>query len=104
MIEHIDIKDKKEFVFQGDKLVQYKSYGDGWWLYKRYNQYTNFNFMGWELVKGKKDMQPNGDVVYIYPSSRLFGTYGYFLPKRTTEEEADQMHTKMCQISIKSQK
>lgn len=99
-----DIKDKKEFTFQGDKLVQYKSYGDGWWLYKRYNHYSNFNFMGWELVKGVRRKQPNGEIVYIYPSSEQFGTYGLFLPQRYTEEECDKSHTKKVEEEMKRKK
>lgn len=96
-----DIKDKKEFKFQGDKLEQYKSYGDGWWLYKRYNQYNNFNFMGWELVKGVKGKQPDGKIVYTYPSSEMFGPYGLFLPQRYTEEMCDEVHLKKVEEAEK---
>lgn len=96
-----DISDRKEFTFQGDRLEQYKSYGDGWWLYKRYNQYSDFHFMGWELVKSVRHKNPDGEMVYTYPSSEQFGTYGLFLPQRYAENDCDLAHIKKVEEDSK---
>lgn len=90
-----DIKDRLEFKKDGDILRQFKSYGDGWWLYKRFNQYSNFNFMGWELVKGVRHKNPDGEIVFVYPSSEQFGMYGFFLPQRYTELDCDKRHNEL---------
>ena len=34
--------------------------------------------MGYEVVKGIKTVNPDGTVVYRYPCSEEFGTYGFF--------------------------
>lgn len=90
-VQYTEIKDKKEFKFQGDTLVQFKDYGDGFWLYKRF---TGKRHMGWELVRGIRFKKKDGTYGMRYPSSEQFGPYGRFLPPRTTVEEIDDMHDK----------
>lgn len=34
---------------------------------------------GFEVVRGKKYKNPDGNIVYIYPSDEQFGTYGWYL-------------------------
>lgn len=34
--------------------------------------------MGYEVVKGVKRVNPDGGIVYIYPSDEQFGMYGFF--------------------------
>lgn len=84
-----EIRDQKEFKFQGDILIQYKDYGDGFWLYKRF---TCKRHTGWELVRGMKFKKDDGTYGMKYPSSEQFGPYGRFLPPRTKEESIDRMH------------
>lgn len=75
------IQEQKVFTFNGDTLKQCEhNEATGLWLYERY---TNGRLMGYELVKGVKTKQPNGEVVQVYPSSERFGTYGWFYPPRT---------------------
>lgn len=34
---------------------------------------------GYEVIKGKKHKNPDGSVVYAYPSDEQFGSYGWYL-------------------------
>ena len=34
--------------------------------------------MGYEVVKGVKIMNPDGSIVYVYPSDKHFGVYGFY--------------------------
>lgn len=34
---------------------------------------------GFEVIRGKKYTNPDGSVVYCYPSSEDFGVYGYYI-------------------------
>lgn len=73
-----DIKDKKEFTFEGDTLKQsYCAVPDkNIWVYERYNHLGRL--IGYEVVKGVKVKNPDGQVVYKYPSTEQFGQYGFF--------------------------
>ena len=65
-----DISELKEFEKYGDVIRQIRHYPEtGWWLYDRGSHY--------EVVRGKKHTNPDGSVVYVYPSSEDWGTYGY---------------------------
>lgn len=69
-----DIKDLKEFKKYGDTFKQIRNNPEtGWWLYERPTHY--------EVVKGKRYKNPDGEVVLIYPSEGDWGTYGYTIPK-----------------------
>ncbi len=77
-----DIKDKKRFTFEGDTLVQ-KECVDAEkhiYIYERYN--SSGRLFGYEVVKGVKTKNPDGNYVYKYPSSEQFGQYGYFIAKK----------------------
>lgn len=75
-----DISDKKEFDRNGyhytqiladdeKKVYLYEMTPIEW--EKKYDQY--------ELVKGKRYKNPDGEIVYIYPSDEDFGTYGWYI-------------------------
>ena len=69
-----DISELKEFSKYGDTFKQIRNNPDtGWWLYERETHY--------EVVKGMKYTNPDGSVVYVYPSEKDWGTYGYTIPK-----------------------
>lgn len=74
-----DIRDKKEFSLEGDTLKQKYCYDEEKqiWVYERYNH--NGRLYGYELVKGIKHKNPDGSLIYLYPSSEKFGDYGYFI-------------------------
>ena len=83
-----DIKDKKEFGFEGDRLVQKACLDqeNQIWLYERYNR--EGRLFAYELVKGVRKINPDGNVVFKYPSSEQFGKgFGFFIAKRLATEE-----------------
>lgn len=69
-----DISELKEFKKYGDTFKQIRNNPQtGWWLYERETHY--------EVVKGKKYVNPDGSVVLGYPSESDWGVYGYTIPK-----------------------
>ena len=90
-----DINEKKEFVFQ-DTLLKQLEYCEetGRYLYGRYWQSDctpDFvgKLMGYEIVKPKKVKNPDGSIVFRYPSSDDFGKNGWFLPANSTRKEIE---------------
>lgn len=81
-----DIKEKKEFKFQCDTLKQLEcsDVTKNIYVYERYNQ--SGRLFGYEVVKGVKHKNPDGSIVYSYPSSEQFGTYGYFISAQWKED------------------
>ena len=81
------IEERKEFKFEDDILKMLKEYPDHWYIYERYHRITesdNYHLVGYELIKAKKAKQPDGKIIYIYPSSEDFGRYGWYFPKKTS--------------------
>lgn len=69
-----DISEMKTFTRHGQVFTQVCHNPEtGWWLYDRGNSY--------EVVRGKKYRNPDGQVVYVYPSDEDWGTYGYTVMK-----------------------
>ena len=73
-----DISGLKEFRKFGDLFTQVESFGDNIYLYDRGSCY--------ELVKGRKSKNPDESIVYVYPSSEDFGTYGYTMMKNYSRD------------------
>ena len=84
-----DIKEKREFTFQGD-LLKYKKHEPttNKYLYERYYKASNgeFRLLGYEVVIPVKHKNPDDSIVECYPSSEQFGSKGWFFPKSTTED------------------
>lgn len=82
-----DIREKKEFRFEGDTLKQKKCYDEEKqiWLYERVNH--SGRLFGYELVKGVKHKNPDGSLIYLYPSSEQFGDYGYFISSQWADKD-----------------
>lgn len=78
-----DIKEKKEFNVEGTRCVML-GYNEktGLYLYGRYwlDGRCKDMLMGYEIVKPVKYVNPDGNIVYSYPSSSQFGTNGAYLP------------------------
>lgn len=74
-----DISELKEFKKYGDTFKQIRNNPDtGWWLYERTNdEYKTRHF---EVVKGIKRTNPDGNVVFSYPGESQWGVYGYTIP------------------------
>lgn len=82
-----DISEEKEFSFGSDTLKQKYCYDEEKhiYVYERYNH--NGRLFGYELVKGKKYKNNDGSIVYTYPSSSDFGTYGYFISSQWADSD-----------------
>ena len=77
-IYRTDIEDKKEFTFEGD-LLQMDYCADPEKHIYVFKRFHNNYLMGYEVIKGKKHTNPDGSVIYVYPSSDDFGKCGYFV-------------------------
>lgn len=72
-----DIEERLEFDRCGYHYVNIcldKEKKAGIWELRRDNK-----CYGFEVVKGKKHKNPDGSVVYAYPSDESFGKYGWYL-------------------------
>lgn len=86
-----DIKDKKVFNFENTTLTMIKDYGNNFYLYER--KYTDSGrLLGYELVRGVKKKNPDGNIVYVYPSSEQFGKNGWFYPSSFTISQLDKKY------------
>lgn len=79
-----DISTLKEFDKFGDHFIQTRHNPDtGWYLYERCgNGRTSF-----EIVKGMKRKNPDGSIVYSYPNTESWGTYGYTIDNNCFAED-----------------
>lgn len=68
-ISYQDIRTLKEFKKYGETFTQVKDYGNNVYLYERWR--------GFELIKAVKRKNPDGSIVYTYPSSSEWGRYGF---------------------------
>lgn len=74
-----DISEKKEFSFQGERLKQIRCANEEQhiYVYERYNR--SGRLYAYEVVRGKKTKNPDGNIVYTYPTSEMFGSFGLFI-------------------------
>lgn len=74
-----DISEKLEFKFGEDTLKQLYCANEEQhiYVYERYNHAGRL--FAYEVVRGKKRKNPDGSIVYSYPSSEDFGSYGLFI-------------------------
>lgn len=81
-----DISEKREFTFQGDTLKLDYCFDEEKriYVYGRYNH--SGRLYGYEVVRGVKHKNPDGNIVYIYPSLEKFGRYGYFVAARWKDD------------------
>lgn len=98
--ERTDIRDKKEFVFEDDLLKQKECVDEEnhIYVYERYYHKTDLMYI-YEIVRGVRHKNPDGNIVYLYPSSEQFGSYGYTIPAKL--KDRIPVYVKMLQDSIK---
>ena len=76
-----DISETKTFEKYGDIFTQVRHNPEtGWYLYERVKKDAP-DCSHYEVVKGAKHTNPDGSVVYAYPSSERWGTNGYTIVK-----------------------
>ena len=77
-----DITEKKEFDRVGYHYTCIKSDNENHiYLYEMHHidKELEMPYMEYELVKGVKKKNPDGNIVYAYPNDEQFGTYGWFI-------------------------
>ena len=74
-----DISEKKEFKYDGHSFKMVEDYGNHIYLFHRTGESPMGSFLdlGYELVIGKPHKNPDGKIVYVYPSSSDWGKYGW---------------------------
>ena len=97
-----DISEQQEIKFEGDtlKLEKCLDKEKHTYLFARYNH--NGRLYGYELVKGVKTKNPDGNYIYRYPSSSQFGTYGFFIAERFAETDIPRYLAKLQKRGQKS--
>lgn len=82
-----DISEVKTFEKYGDVFTQV-SYNPetGWYLYERVNK-EDHDRSHYEVVRGKRYVNPDGKAVMVYPGERDWGTYGYTVMKTKWSEK-----------------
>lgn len=83
-----DIKDKKEFNFEGELLKMKECYDEEKhiYIYERYN--SAGRIYAYEVVKGVRCKNNDGSEVFSYPSTEKIGRgYGYFVAKNYAYSE-----------------
>lgn len=90
-----DISDKKEFTFDGERLKLNRCLDEEShiYLFERYN--SAGMLYAYELVRGIRHKNPDGQIVYVYPSSEQFGRYGFFIAKNHLEESLTRFVQKL---------
>lgn len=73
-----DISEKKEFDRIGYHYERIFYYAPAHCCVYRMTRKEDGRFSGYEVVRGKRRLNPDGMVVYNYPSDEDFGTYGFY--------------------------
>lgn len=89
-IEFKPIDELKEFKKFGDSFVQVEKFDNNIYLYKRTFGPDN-KYWCYELVKGVKHKNPNGQVIYVYPSTSSWGHSGFSLYSGTSREKIQSL-------------
>lgn len=77
-IERTDISEKKEFNKNGYRYTQVLADNEKHvYLYKLSK--PGIKYLQFELVKGKRYKNPDGNIIYTYPCDEDFGTYGWYI-------------------------
>lgn len=80
---------KKEFTFDGTRLYQLEyCEKTGRYLYKRVMM-NDGRTLGFEIITPRKYNNPDGTIVYVYPSTAEFGYAGWFLPPNAPRTQID---------------
>ena len=94
-IERKDINEKKEFDRIGYHYTQVLADNEKKvYLYKM--EKPGSAYLQFELVKGKKYTNPDGNIIYTYPGDEDFGTYGWYIcgrPEKVLEDICDKWLT-----------
>ena len=99
-----DISTLTEFKVGKDTLTKERCVDEErhMYLFKRTN--SQGILIGYELVRGVRRKNPDGSIVYIYPSSSLFGNYAYYIAKAYAERDIPKYIQKMLAVPSKSLK
>ena len=83
-----DISDKKEFDRNGYHYTQILADDEKHvYLYKLSK--PGIKYLQFELVKGKKCKNPDGNIIYTYPCDEDFGNFGWYICGRPKKVLSD---------------
>jgi len=88
-----DISELKETTFHGDILKQ-KEYSKEYnkYLYERYIvRNGKETLIGYEIVIPVKHKNPDGTIVFVYPSSSDFGKKGWYLSAKASRSDIEKI-------------
>lgn len=79
-ISYKDLKDIDSFEKFGELFKKICADDDNHiYVFRREKQRPDKMVVSYEVVRGVKYKNPNGSIVYHYPSSEQFGTYGFYI-------------------------
>lgn len=92
-IEHKDLSTVDSFAKYGDVFRKI-------WADDEHHVYLFKRNKGYELICGVKAKNPDGSIVYRYPSAEQFGTNGWYIMEssRAKEQINDLIREKMPEI------
>lgn len=93
-----DIKDKTHFRRIG--YDYYRVYLDDERHIAVYEMEREGMHHGYEVIKGKKYKNPDGSIVYTYPSDEDFGTYGWYIYFADANLEMEKISEKLYKLKI----
>ena len=76
-IYHQELKENNNFEKFGEQFT--KIFGNDEKHIYIYKRNKNNKIFSYEVIKGVKHKNPDGNYVYAYPSSEQFGTYGFYI-------------------------
>ena len=80
-----DIKEQNEFKKYGEQFR--KIFADD----EKHIYVFSRNNTDYEVIQGVKKKNPDGNIVYAYPSSEQFGSYGYYITGRNKDYAYDRI-------------
>lgn len=97
-----DIREKREFERYGFQYTLVKEDNDNRiYVFKVEKKGEKpLPYENYEIVKGKKEKNPDGTVVYTYPSTEQFGKYGYYIcgTPKACEERLRIRYEELCNL------
>lgn len=94
----IDIKDKTHFRRIG--YDYYRVYFDATRHIAVYEMSKDGKHKGYEVIKGKKHKNPDGTIVFVYPSDEDFGIYGWYVNFVDENIEMEKISEKVHKLKI----
>lgn len=94
----VDIRDKAHFRRIG--YDYYRVYFDAVRHIAVYEMSKDGKHKGYEVIKGKKYKNPDGTIVFTYPSDEDFGTHGWYINFADENIEMEKISERVHKLKI----